>query len=316
MNNNPLVSIIVPVYNSADYLSDCLESILNQSYQNLEIITVNDGSTDNSLEILQEYAKLENQIKIIDQDNQGLSGARNTGIKKATGDYITFIDSDDYVEPLMIDHMMDAIKDTKSDIACCSFREVFPDGKKVDFNTGHKAKTLTTEEALKAMLKEQGFMVSTTMKLFPTKFFKDIKFPEGMLHEDVGTTYKLIMRAKKIAFIPDADYIYVHHSDSIISGFDNRKFDLIELTDEMCNEIDQKYPELKNTTNERRMRARFSILRQIPSKHPKVRILVNYLKFHKTFITRNPEASRNDKIALRLALISPRLFKLAYKLFK
>ena len=158
-------------------------------------------------------------------------------------------------------------------------------------------------------------MVSATMKLYPASFFKNISFPVGKLHEDIGTTYKLFMKAKKIVFLPEEYYYYVHRGKSIISQqFDDRKLDIITLTDTMCDDIDAKYPELANVTKERRMRARFSVLRQIPIKHKQTRSILKYIHTHKEYISKNSEATTNDKIALRLALFNPRLFKLAYKL--
>ncbi len=318
MNRKTKVSIIVPVYNTAKYLSKCLDSIIDQTYQNLEIIAINDGSTDNSETILKEYAKKESRLKIITQKNQGLSNARNAGLKRASGDFITFVDSDDIIEPEMIEKMLGALKKSHADVAVCSFKELFPDKTIKHFNNNHyPQKVFSTESALKAMLKEEGFMVSATMKLFPRHFFDHIKFPIGKLHEDVGTTYKLIQKAEKIIFLPDEFYLYIHHQNSIINqNFDDRKFDLIELTDKMCDDLDQHFPNLKNTTNERRMRARFSLLRQIPKNYPRTKELTSYLKEHQVFITKNPEAGKIDKIALKLALINPNLLKLAYKLFK
>ena len=315
--NNPLISVIVPVYNSAEYLPVCLSSILGQTYQNLEVICINDGSTDNSAKILQNYVKKDSRIKNLTQKNAGLSAARNSGIKAATVKYLTFVDADDQIKPTMLKDMLTAIQDSKANIAVCSFEEIYPNGKIAHFNKNHSKKIYDTTSALKTMLKEEGFMLSATMKLFPTKYFKNVKFPIGKLHEDVGTTYKLIMQAPKIVFLPNEYYIYNHHNNSIIkSKFDKRKLDLIILTDQMCNDIDQKYPALKNVTNERRMRARFSILRQIPTSHPEVKNLLKYLKNHKNYITQNPAATTTDKLALKLAITNLKLFQLAYKLKK
>lgn len=316
--DNPLVSVIVPAYNTAKHLPKCLNSIIKQSYQNLEIIIIDDGSTDNSSTIIERFAKNDKRIKAIQQKNQGLSEARNNGVKKATGKYITFVDSDDQIAKTMIEKMVQAIIKTKANIAVCSFKEIYPNGKTAHFNRQkNPQKIYDTKNALKAMLQEQGFMVSSTMKLFPIDYFKDIKFPKGMLHEDVNTTYKLIMKAERIIFIPDELYYYVHHDNSIITQeFDERKLILIKFTDQMCDDIEKKFPTLKDITNERRIRARFSILRQIPLRHHKTKQIINYLKTHQNYIINNPNATAIDRAALKLILISPKLFQLSYKLFK
>lgn len=317
MKEHPKITIIIPIFNSANYLIPCLDSIVNQTYQNLEIILVNDGSTDDSSKIIQDYRRKDSRVIIVNQKNQGLSGARNSGLKHTTGDYVTFVDSDDQVTPHMIADLVHTIQSTHADISVCSFKELYPSGKTVGFSHHYPAQVFDTASALKAMLKEQGFMLSTTMKLFPTKYFKNLKFPIGKLHEDVGTTYKLFFKAHQIAFIPQEDYLYIHHRESIINqSFDDRKFDLITLTDQMCDDINTKFPQLENVTNARRMRARFSILRQIPLNHSRLSELTSFLKTHQSYLIHNPEATFKDKLALRLALTSPKLFQLAYKLFK
>ena len=317
MKNNPLISVIVPIYNTSKYLPRCLNSIINQTYKNLEIICINDGSTDSSLSILQNYAQKDSRIKITTQKNAGLSAARNTGITKSTGKYITFVDSDDEISHNMLEKLLVSLQKNDTDISVCSFKEIYPDGEITHFNKVSSAQTYTTEQALKAMLQEQGFMLSATMKLFPTTYFKNIQFPIGKLHEDIGTTYKLIMRAHRVTFVPEELYFYHHHGESITSKkFDERKLDIIVLTDQMCKDIDAKYPTLKNITNERRMRARFSVLRQIPTNNPETKIILQYLRTHKSYITKNPEATKTDKFALALVLFSPKLFQLAYKIKK
>ncbi len=317
MKNNPLISVVVPIYNAEKYLPNCLDSIINQTYQNLEIILVDDGSTDNSCQIAKSYAKKDSRIKLIHQKNQGLSSARNTGIAKSTGKYITFIDSDDEISHDMLEKLLNSLQKNNADISVCSFKEIYPNDKIVHFNKVFSTKTYTTEQALKAMLEEQGFMLSATMKLFPKTYFKNIQFPVGKLHEDVGTTYKLIMKASQIVFIPEELYFYYHHDKSITSQkFNKQKLDIISLTDQMCDDIDSKYPALKNTTNNRRMRARFSILRQIPIGGSEAGKILEYLNTHKSYITKNSEATKTDKLALILALFNPKLFQLAYKLFK
>lgn len=311
MKSNPLVSVIVPVYNVEKYLEQCLNSILGQTYKNLEIIVVDDGSTDSSSKIINEYKKKDSRIVVISQKNQGLSAARNTGIKKAQGDYIMFVDSDDWIAPDIVEYL----RPGRADVSICSHYES-SEGNNISFNKSFKRKSMNPKMALTAMLKENGFMVSAWGKLYKKDLFEDVLFPVNKLHEDLGTTYKLIMASKKIVFLPEPKYYYRQREDSIIHEFDERKFDIIELTDEMCDKIIAIFPELKNVTNERRMRARFSLLRQIPKNHPKKRELVEFLRKNRKFITKNPEASSADKVALLLATTSTPLFKFAYKLFK
>lgn len=316
MKNNPLISVVVPIYNTSKHLPRCLNSIINQTYKNLEIICINDGSTDNSANVLKQYAKKDPRIKIITQKNQGLSAARNTGLKHTTGEFVTFIDSDDEIAPQMVKELLTAILKTNSDITICSFKETYPNGKTKSFPHIPSQKSYSKESALKAMLKEENFNLTATMKLYKTNIIKNLKFPIGKLHEDVSFTYRAIMCAKKITFIPKDYYIYHHNNNSIVSKFNDQKFNLIELTDKMCDDISQKFPNLINVTNERRMRARFSVLRQIPLTHPRKEELLGFLKTHKPFITNNPEASKKDKLALSLALTNLKLFQLSYKLSK
>lgn len=316
LKTTPLVSVIIPVYNTAKFLRSCLDSVINQTYQNLEIICINDGSTDSSVNVLNSYAKKDSRFIIISQKNGGLSSARNTGLRLAKGEYITFIDSDDEVKTTMIESLLAAAISTNSNLAVCSFTETYPNGKTKSFPHSNQQQTYTTKQALASMLKEQDFNLTATMKLYQKSILKNLQFPINKLHEDVGFTYRAIMNAKKIVFTPENDYIYRHHSDSIVVKFNDQKFDLIELTDKMCDDINHKYPCLENNTKERRMRASFSLLRQIPLDHPRKKQLLDYLKSHKSFITKNPEANCKDKLALKLALISPKLFQLLYKLSK
>ena len=174
--NNPLISIIIPVYNTAKYLPRCLDSVLKQTYQNLEIIVVDDGSTDNSPKIIKEYATKDNRIKVIHQKNAGLSAARNTGITKATGKYISFVDSDDEISHNMIKKLFDVLQRNNTDISVCSFKEVYPDNKVTHFGQNYSPQTYNTAEALKAMLQEHmdlSKLFSINGRLLPEQVISD-----------------------------------------------------------------------------------------------------------------------------------------------
>jgi len=206
---SPLISVIIPVYNVEQSLARCFDSVLAQTYQNLEILVIDDGSTDNSGGICDLYAQQHPQFKVVHQSNQGLSGARNTGIDLALGKYLTFVDSDDAIKPQMIMDLYHQSQACGCEISICGFSEVFTDknGQIIKerpfkaFQDGSN-QVFDVVSGLQAMLLEYGFTVSAWGKLFLRELFvsdssKDlpIRFPVGALYEDVGTTYKLVLRS-------------------------------------------------------------------------------------------------------------------------
>lgn len=321
----PLVSIIVPVYNVATFLPDCLVSLKNQTYKNLEIIFIDDGSTDNSGDLCELFAKEDSRAIIKHQKNGGLSSARNAGIDIANGNYIFFLDSDDYLADDCIEYLVSLAKASSSPIAICSHFERRSPKDTKDFNSGAKTGTMTVEQALGNMLNERGFNLQVTPKLFARSLFDStpkIRFPKDKLHEDVGTTYRLFLRAYEanhettLAYGAEPKYYYNIRENSITNrSFDPKKLDLISQTDEMCDAIESRFPSLKNTTNLRRLHARFSILRQAKTARY-ADPCVTYIKEHKTWITENPEATKRDKLALASLRFGKTSFKAAWKTYE
>ena len=322
----PLVSIIVPVYNTAEFLPKCFDSIKNQTYEKIETILVDDGSTDNSGDLCDEFAR-DNQHTIVKhQKNGGLSVARNSGIDLATGDYLFFLDSDDYLSDDCIEYLVKLARESSSLISICSHFECrSPKNIKAFSPTNTILADLSIEHALKDMLNERGFNLQITPKLFDRSLFEStpkIRFPKGKLHEDVGTTYRLFLRAREqnptsiIAFGSESKYFYTIRKDSITNrDFDPKKLDLTTQTDEMCDAIDAIYPNLKNTTNLRRLHARFSILRQANSARYQDPC-ISYIREHKDWIIKNPEATKRDKLALASLLFGKKPFKFAWRTYE
>lgn len=330
----PLVSVIIPVYNVAKVLERCVESVRKQIYPNLEIILIDDGSTDMSGVFCDVFAKKDARIKVIHQANQGLSAARNAGLKIATGKWITFVDSDDTVRPDMIDILHRLCYENHTKMSICGFYEVKQDGEgKLARTTEDKVRVLSTVECLTAMLCEDGFSMSAWGKLYARELFDLVQFPEHRLYEDVGTTYRLVMQCSEVAVTSAAEYNYYQNADSITKqDFSLRKLDLIDLTDQMCDEIlkwgkdlpAEDRVTLENLTRKRRMHARFSILRQIvmldeskitdaESIKNTQQTVVKYLRKHKKDILRNPLASRRDKMAMRSLQLGLPAFKFAWQ---
>lgn len=239
---NKLVSVVVPVYNVKDYLRCCLNSIIQQTYSNIELILVDDGSTDGSEMICDEYSKLDSRIKCIHQENQGLSAARNIGIENAEGEYIAFVDSDDYISPLYVETLLEHIITNDADISICSKLDVYDDSA-VDSNVNDSidSQVFSNKECIIASYsgtEYKGINAVAWGKLYKTSLFIDnaIRFPIGKLNEDIYTTYKLYYYSNKIVYLDRPMYFYRKRSGSIMSGlqkdFSEKNMMVLEGTEE------------------------------------------------------------------------------------
>lgn len=241
--NNPKISVIIPVYNVDKYVEKCLKSIINQTYNNLEIIIVNDGSTDNSLMICEKIAKKDKRIKIITQKNGGLSLARNTGIKNSTGDYIAFIDSDDYVSKRFIEVLYNTLIANNADISVCDYIYVDENDHKWS-KTKKMNKIYSNIDAIKDLfVGNQDTEVMSWNKLYKKSLFLDnnILFPEGMIHEDNFTTYKLYYFSKSIALVDEKLYFYLQRNNSIMGKkFNVKRLNILLAIDETKQFFEKK----------------------------------------------------------------------------
>lgn len=202
----PLVSVIVPVYNIEGYVGKCLNSICRQSYENLEIIVVNDGSTDGSGKICDGFALKDRRVKVFHRKNGGLSEARNYGIEKAHGEFVALVDGDDFVRKNFISEMMGAV-DGEIDVVVCGYDGFVPEGKMV---RGRDA-------AIKLLVEQENMEIVAWNKLYRRELFNDIKYPVGEKHEDSLTTYKILAKAREVLYVPKSLYHYVKRSGSIMS---------------------------------------------------------------------------------------------------
>ena len=211
MTNNDLISVIIPVYNVEKYLCRCLDSVINQTCKDLEIILVNDGSTDSSGKICDEYALKDNRIKVIHKQNGGVSSARNKGLDIATGDYIGFVDSDDYIESDMYEVLYKSLIENNTSVSCCDIFRLkkgkfvstlnFPNEKKLSFNE---------------VLNNKFHDLYNVDKLFDKNLIGNIRFNEKIpLGEDILFTYKVLQKTREIAFYKEAKYYYCNNPQSV-----------------------------------------------------------------------------------------------------
>ena len=232
----PLISVIVPVYRVEEYLERCVKSILSQTYENLEVILVDDGSPDQCPAICDACAEKDARVKVIHQENKGLSGARNEGIDAASGEYLAFVDSDDYVSPHFIEELYQLLQDTGCAIGQCRFSYVKGDGL---VEEGDSAFCIYRGESLMEQLygpeeKATCFVVAWN-KLYRAELFKEtgIRYPEGRIHEDEATTYRLFHEAKKLAFLDRALYgYYTENGGSITSVFSAKRLQWLTAHEE------------------------------------------------------------------------------------
>lgn len=241
---NELISIIVPIYNVEDYLSRCIESILSQTYENLEIILVNDGSTDNSIDICKKYLEIDSRLKLIIKENGGLSSARNKGLENATGKYIAFVDSDDWIDKEMFKTMLNVAKNESADIVQCGVKKIKENGKVERILYSYDNKYNCNEDILEAHFQDK-ISVTVWNKLYRREIVEGIRMIEGKNNEDNMYSIEVLLSTNKVVCINDAYYNYLQRTNSIMKiSFNEKKLDAIyagNYVAKMCEKYNSKY---------------------------------------------------------------------------
>lgn len=242
---NDLISVIVPIYNVEKYLKRCIDSIVNQSYKNLEIILVDDGSPDKCPCICDEYSKEDSRIKVVHKENGGLSDARNAGLNVASGKYILFIDSDDWIHCDMIKVLYNAIVDEDADIAECKSIKTSEFVEEVYDNNEISITSFTTVEALLSLIKEKPLKQTVWDKLYRREVIENVPFEKGKYHEDEFFTYQVFGNSKKVVFCDRVFYYYFQREDSIMGEqFSMKRLNAIEGRYNRYIYIKNRFPNL------------------------------------------------------------------------
>ena len=224
-----LISVIVPVYKVEQYLDKCVQSIVDQTYRNLEIILVDDGSPDNCGAMCDAWAAKDSRIRVIHKENGGLSDARNAGMAVAAGEYMGFIDSDDYIAPDMYRLLLERMTADGSDIAACGVEMVFEDGTPSRMLTPTGSHVLDNGQAMESIIRESLLKQPVWYKLYRTDLIRDIPFAVGKYHEDVFWSWQAVARAGKISIFDTPCYYYLQRSGSIMGvGFSQKRLDALE----------------------------------------------------------------------------------------
>lgn len=307
MNRETLLSVIVPVYNVEEYLVRCVDSILAQTYENLEVILVDDGSPDGSGAICDDFAAKDARVKVIHQENGGLSRARNAGLDAATGEYITFVDSDDWIEKDSYEHLLSLMERYQVKLVCGGNMDV--DGGTGEKTLGvcpKKEELVTTEEFVGRMFLWQGVDSSVCDKIFHRSLLENFRFPVGQVSEDVAITYKIVLGTDRAVFSEKPFYNYYHRTGSISRATEitEKSFHFSGHTEKILQYIQEHHPAVEPQARYLRVRSLSHILLNLEQAEPEVRqkFAAEYrharkeLKKHTSFFLRSPYFRKKEKI--------------------
>lgn len=320
MNTNFLISVIIPVYNVEKYLERCLSSILAQSYENLEIILVDDGSTDNSGAICDEYGKKDARITVFHKINGGQSSARNIALDYAHGDWITFVDSDDWVDKDYVKHMLEKAISTKSQIA------VIASVNTVNENVYVKKETqsflvLDNEHAMANLLYQKYYSFSACCKLYKKELFSNIRFPEGKVYEEMEPIYRAFARADQIVVSDEILYFYFQRQGSTV----RRKFSItekmnyVENTKIVLEDVKRNYPKLVNAAISRLLWADIHVLvhmDEIQKYEKEFKLLWEDIRKNRKRVLRDKNVRLINRIVLIISFLGTNALKIVFKIQK
>ncbi len=246
MDNKPLISIIVPVYNVENYIRRCVDSLINQTYNNLEIILIDDGSPDNSGAICDEYKQRDSRVKIIHKENGGVSSARNVGLENASGEYIGFIDADDYIDTQMYEVLYRSLSDNDADMAMGIYAQENSKGEFIPHYVGEKSEVLDRAQTIAQMLKQVKYTCSLWDKLFSAKLIGDTRFDETISHnEDLLFVYQLMKNSKKAVYTPKPMYYYCNNEQSASRvSFSDKNTTMLKAQTLVLEDIKENVPEI------------------------------------------------------------------------
>lgn len=317
---NDLITIVVPVYNVEEYLERCVDSIINQTYQNLEIILVDDGSSDNSGKICEEYAQKDNRIRVIHKENGGLSDARNAGIDVATGNFISFVDSDDYIENTFLQVLYEGLQKYHTKISISDFCIRYDTGEIITDST-EETYVITQKELLRQMLiGKRDIENSACNKLYDIKLFETIRYPVGRLYEDTATTYKLLALCDAITVNSYPLYNYMKRRDSITQcAFNKDKLQLLPAVEELTQYVKTTYPDLEEECDRKVLWSYLSTLSQLAAAKDADKTiaaeLLEYVNANRKRLMKNRCLSRRDKAGLVCTKFGFGFYKIIWRLY-
>ena len=290
-----LISVVVPIYRAEAYLEQCVDSLLEQSYDNLEILLVDDGSPDGCGSICDNYGERDPRVTVLHQENRGVSAARNVGVEIARGEYIAFVDADDWVEPDHIGYLLQLLRQNTADIAVCRSDTKARRG-------GAETMLLSGEAALRTMLYQKLFDTGPWSKLYRADIVKETPFPENMFFEDLAVVCRMFGMAERVAYSQRRTYHYRRTLDGTMNGgYAERLLDEIRAAEMMYEYVTRAYPSLTPAAESRRFSAYCQTLLRLPKDREEITVLWEKIRVTRGYVLTDPDARGKNRAA---ALIS------------
>ena len=311
---NPLVSIIIPVYNVEQYLERCVASVRCQTYRNLEILLIDDGSTDRCGAMCDAYAQEDGRIRALHKKNGGQSDARNVGIEASTGDYVAFIDSDDFIEPDMIETLLRLIERYHADFSSCGVANCYRDTTTLQYQTMEEG-CVDGETAFGYILEGKRIAGSMCNKLLDRRLLQNLRFPLGHIYEDAMFIADLMPLVQTVAYTTQPKYYYYHRAgSSTTSRFKSRDMDAILAYDKTRQVVRERYPSLSKVADFRYIWAHFVVLDRMLavddySSFPEFKPVVRFLKKNAFAAAANANFTKGRRLAALILRFSLPLYR-------
>ncbi|MFS0821564.1 glycosyltransferase family 2 protein [Bacillus sp. 1P02SD] len=317
---NPKISIIVPVYNVESFLQECIESILNQEFKDFELILVNDGSTDRSGNICDEYESKDNRVKVIHKENEGQSSARNRGIDAAKGSFIGFVDSDDWVNKQMFKVLYSNAIEQNADIIACNLKIFSKDGTSRLYYDNSSDFLYDKRSAMEELYKNEKLTFSPCNKIYKKELLTDIRFKEGSILEDMDFAYRIIHQADTIYYSAQALYYYRFNENSTMRKvFSKKRLDEYEIRKDMYLFYQQHYPHIANEVYAEwfltGLLLYINIKKYFKEETAKYRYLVHVDRKKLKPLIKDNYYNPKKRLLLKIANVSPKLLVVFYSLY-
>ena len=317
----PLVSVIIPIYRVEEYMDKCISSVIQQTYSNLEIVLVDDGSPDRCPQICDDYAAKDARIKVIHKKNGGLSDARNAGIDVAKGDYITFIDGDDYVSQTYVEYLF-GLFDYSNDcnVTACNHFVVRKGKATPNFDT-KEVLVLNRFEVFESVLYHEKIDVTSCGKLYKREVFNNLRFPKGRIYEDTYIFGSIVEQSPEIVCGPVAQYYYFQRERSIVnSGFNESKLEFIDSVNILTQKAEEYDPSLHEACIRRKTHSYLSVLRYMnhceKKDLPKRKALVHMVLARSKEVLKNKRTPKRDKIGIVLLKLGYPCFNMGWNIYE